>query len=211
MCDWVGWDGHEEALAVTDTISPPWRVPVVIVAMFQHWSGTMRLGDQRFTQMHLSHSELACVITAQIPVPSLVGCLVTLACSVHSAGQSHKLRRQPVEQRRGLSDWDKGRRRDMEGQRQGAGFTGEVVFLGRDEWLQNERLHERKRWRQSSTNMKNISEWQRGWGNQKKKKRSFMYHTWGRSTERIDRWEKQTESRLLCASVQTLPLRCISH
>lgn len=64
MCDWVGWDGHEEALAVTDTIYLTWRVPVVIVAMFQHCTGTMCLGDQRFTQMHLSHSELVCVIPA---------------------------------------------------------------------------------------------------------------------------------------------------
>lgn len=63
-CEWVGWDGHEEALAVTDKISLPWRVPVAIVAMFQHCGGTMCLGDQRFTQIHLSHSELVCFITA---------------------------------------------------------------------------------------------------------------------------------------------------
>lgn len=36
----------------------------------------------------------------------------------------------------------------------------------------------------------------RGWGNPEK---SFMYHAWGRSTERIDRWEKQNE-RLVVVS-----------
>lgn len=56
-----------------------------------------------------------------------------------------------------------------------------------EEWLQHESL-EKKRWRQSNTNMKK-SQNGRGWGSPEE---SFMYHAWGRSTERIDRWEKQT-------------------
>lgn len=58
--------------------------------------------------------------------------------------------------------------------------------------------------------MKNISEWQRGWGNQKKKR---VFHVSRmREKHRENRQMRKTdESRLLCASAQTLPLQCISH
>lgn len=53
---------------------------------------------------------------------------------------------------------------------------------------------------ESNTNMKKFQNGRR-WGNPG---RTFMYHAWGRSTERIDRWEKQNESCLLWAAVQTV-------
>lgn len=89
--------------------------PVAIVAMFQHYSGTMCLADQCFTLIHLSHFEPVCFITAQIPVQSLAGLLSHMARSAHSARQNHKLRRQAVEWRRGLCAWDKDRQKGMEG------------------------------------------------------------------------------------------------
>lgn len=68
--------------------------------MFQHWSGTMCLGDQRFTQMHLSHSEL-CVRhpsldTCTVPCGLLshIGMLRSLGQTEPQIGETEKTERE---------------------------------------------------------------------------------------------------------------------
>lgn len=150
MCDRVGWDGHEEAFAVTDAIYLTWRVPVVIVAMFQHRSGTVCLRERRFTQTHLSHSELC------LRHPSLDTCTVPRGLLCHIA--AHRSLGPPApqfEQTYAISETAKWRRRltdrDRRGKgfRKGAGFFGEEVcsplaWRNGEEWLQHERLEKQE-------------------------------------------------------------------
>lgn len=71
--------------------------------MFQHWSGTMCLGDQRFTRMHLSHSEL-CVRhpsldTCTVPCGLLshIGMLRSLGQTEPQIGETEKTEREREE------------------------------------------------------------------------------------------------------------------
>lgn len=102
--------GMRGALTVTAGVSLTRSVPVVAAAMFQHWSETMRLRDQRPPLMHSSHTQLACVIQTEIPAPSLVAHLVTTTDSVY---------------------WARRRRRDVDGETKDRqkGFQARSWFL----------------------------------------------------------------------------------
>lgn len=63
-------------------------------------------------------------------------------------------------------------------------------------------------WKTGEKDMKKsnaiMKKFQNGGGRWGIPEKSFMCHAWGRSTDRIERWEKQSESGLLWAAIQTL-------